>query len=132
MQRLRLLVVLAALIVGLGACGGGDDDDGGGGGGDDAAGDASGDASGSSEPADVITIKGSTFSGVETVADGATIEVRNEDGFQHTFTPDNSGDFQSAALEGGASATIEMPGPGTYSYHCNIHPSMTGEITVEG
>ena len=125
MNRLRLLVVLAALVIGLGACGGDDDDNGRSG--DGAAGDA-----GSSEPADVITIKGSAFSGVETVADGATIEIRNEDGFPHTFTPDNDGDFQSAALDGGKSATIEMPGPGTYRYHCNIHPSMTGEITVEG
>ena len=128
MSRLRLLVVLAALVIGLGACGG-DDDDGASGG--DSGGDSSG-ASGSTEPADVITIKGSAFSGVETVAEGATIEVRNEDGFPHTFTPDNDGDFQSAALEGGKSATIDMPGPGTYGYHCNIHPSMTGEITVEG
>ena len=122
MRRLWLLVLLATLVIGLGACGGGDDD-----GGADTGG-----ASGSTEPADVITIKGSAFSGVESVADGATIEVRNEDGFPHTFTPDNDGDFQSAALEGGKSATIEMPGPGTYKYHCNIHPSMTGEITVEG
>jgi plastocyanin len=124
MNRLRLLVVLAALVIGVGACGG-DGDDGGG------SGSGSGEAGGT-EPADVITIKGSAFSGVETVADGATIEVRNDDGFPHTFTPDNDGDFQSAALEGGTSATIEMPGPGTYGYHCNIHPSMTGEITVEG
>jgi plastocyanin len=33
-----------------------------------------------------------------------------------------------------ASGTAELtaPAPGTYAYHCNIHGSMTGTLTVEG
>ena len=119
MKRFLVHGVLALLVLGLGACGGGDDD----------SGDASGDGGSS---ANVITIEGSAFSGVESVPDGASVTVKNEDDFQHTFTPDTDGDFEPASLDGGASATVELPGPGTYGYHCSIHTTMTGTITVEG
>ena len=121
MRRL-LLVVPALLVLSLGACGGGGDDD-------SSAGSGVDDATTAEQ---VITIEDSAFGGVTSVPEGSEVTVENKDDFQHTFTPDKDGDFQPASLQGGASATIEMPGPGTYGYHCSIHTTMTGEITVEG
>jgi plastocyanin len=118
-----LLVVLAMVALSLGACGGGDDDDG-----STAADDGGG---GGAAATNVITIENSSFSGVTSVPDGSSVTVENKDDTQHTFTPDTAGDFQAASLNGGKSATIKMPGPGTYKYHCSIHTTMTGEITVE-
>ena len=123
MRRL-LLVLLALVALSLGACGGGGDDD------DSSAGSGADDGAASAD--NVITIEGSAFKGVTSVPDGSEVTVENKDDFQHTFTPDKDGDFQPASLQGGKSATIEMPGPGTYGYHCSIHTSMTGQITVEG
>jgi plastocyanin len=114
-----LLVAVAVLALASGACGGDDDDSGGSASGDGAAAE------------NVITIKNSAFSGVTSVPNGSSVKVENKDNTQHTFTPDNDGDFKAAALDGGKSATVDLPGPGTYKYHCAIHSSMTGEITVE-
>ena len=119
MRRRRLLAVVLGLGLLLAACGGDEGDDPGSGSG----------ASGDGEH--VITIEGSAFSGADSVPAGSTITVENEDDFQHTFTPDEDGAFEGASLDGGSSATVEAPEPGTYAYHCEIHPSMKGSFTVE-
>jgi plastocyanin len=119
----RLLVVLALLLLGSTACGGG---------GSDTKGDgAAGTTTTTSGGAAVITIKGLAFTGADTVKAKGSLTIRNEDGTRHTFTPDHAGDFQAAALEGGKSATIAMGEAGTYAYHCDIHSTMKGTITVE-
>lgn len=49
---------------------------------------------------------------------------------QHNVTFDSPG---SPADVGNSSSTTEkrvFPTTGTYSYHCSIHPSMTGAVTV--
>ena len=38
--------------------------------------------------------------------------------------------FDTGRIEPGASATITLDQPGTYTYHCNFHESMTGTIIV--
>jgi hypothetical protein len=58
------------------------------------------------------------------------VTFRNDDGEAHTFTAD-SGAFDSGVLSGGQSFTFTF-GTGTFTYHCNIHPSMRGTIAVGG
>jgi plastocyanin len=110
------LVLILAL--GVAACGGDDDDD-------------------AANPEDTggdtieVTISGSAFdpSAVDAAAGDATFAVTNDDSFQHTFTSEDL-DIDEA-LDGGSDTTVTATlEPGTYAFHCKIHPSMTGEITV--
>jgi plastocyanin len=67
-----------------------------------------------------------------TAAPGAEIEVENEGAKPHTVTADDAS-FDTDRVEPGAKATFTAPSqPGQYSYHCEIHPAMTGTLTVEG
>jgi plastocyanin len=50
----------------------------------------------------------------------------NDDGTTHTVIFSDS----SQTLNNGASYTRKFDTPGTYAYHCNIHPSMTGTVEV--
>ena len=44
---------------------------------------------------------------------------------------DNPAAFAMGPLLGGnATYSITLSAPGTYNYHCNIHPNMVGTITV--
>jgi len=63
-----------------------------------------------------------------TVAKGTTVKWRNNDAVAHTTT----GSGWNGNLASGASFSLTFSTPGTYAYHCNIHPSMTGTITVTG
>jgi plastocyanin len=42
----------------------------------------------------------------------------------------NTGLFDSGVLTAGSSYTFTFAGPGTYAYHCSIHPGMVGSITI--
>jgi plastocyanin len=65
-------------------------------------------------------------------APGAEIEVENEGAQTHTVTADDAS-FDTDRVEPGAKATFTAPTePGAYKYHCEIHPAMTGTLTVEG
>jgi plastocyanin len=44
-------------------------------------------------------------------------------------TADGNG-FGSGALAQGASFSFTFARPGTYAYHCSIHPSMHGSVVV--
>ena len=50
-------------------------------------------------------------------------------GTTHHLVSDN-GVFDSGDIAPGAGYSFTFPGPGTYSYHCSIHPTMTGTITI--
>ena len=80
---------------------------------------------------DVITIAGFAFSGVTEVAVGTTVTVVNKDGTDHTWTADD-GTFSSGNIAPGDSFEFTFDEPGTYTYACRIHPTMTGTITVTG
>ena len=85
-------------------------------------------------PADgpTIQIEGFAFSALDPVAPGTEIAVANLDGAQHTLTADD-GSFNTGGLDGGDTIAITAPdAPGTYAFVCNIHPSMTGSLTVAG
>ena len=65
-----------------------------------------------------------------TVAAGDVFSVGNDDGTTHTVTSDEGG--FDCELAGGESASILIDAaPGDYEFHCKIHPSMTGIITVQ-
>ena len=85
-------------------------------------------------PADTPTIRieGFAFDQGIQVAAGQTVQVVNVDGAPHTLTADDRS-FDTGVLSGGASGTFTAPtAPGTYSFFCELHPSMTGTFTVSG
>jgi plastocyanin len=65
------------------------------------------------------------------VAAGTTVTWTNAGAAPHTVTSD-SGAFDSGQLAPGASFSQTFDTPGTYTYHCEIHPNMTGTIVVRG
>jgi plastocyanin len=136
-RRWRAVGLALVLAAGLAACG---DDDGdvdaadttstaasGSGGSDDGYGDRSGgDATGSTVVAEDFAFSGAT------VAPGAEVAFENKDDAPHTMTADD-GAFDTGDVEGGGSEAITAPSqPGEYAFHCEIHSSMTGTLTVEG
>ena len=77
-----------------------------------------------------VTIKGFAFNPATiTVPAGTTISWTNEDGVRHTVTLD-SGATTSDALSTGATWSQTFTAAGTFPYHCSIHPSMKGSVTV--
>ena len=78
-----------------------------------------------------ITVKNFAFSpSTLHVSKGATVTVTNQDGFSHTWTADNSS--WNDPLPAGGSASRRFDTDGTFTYHCAIHPSMTGSVVVSG
>ncbi len=54
----------------------------------------------------------------------------NNHSYAHTTTSD-TGLWDSGSLDDGRQFGYTFYTPGTYAYHCTIHPSMTGTITVQ-
>lgn len=65
-----------------------------------------------------------------TVIAGATVKWTNNDSVTHTIVSD-SNMFNSGNIAPGQSFQFSFKNPGTYSYHCSIHPNMTGSIIVK-
>ena len=63
------------------------------------------------------------------VQPGDTIMWVNEGNTPHTVTSDD-GQFDSEVLNPGESFMLTFPEAGTFNYHCEIHPSMTGSVSV--
>ena len=68
-----------------------------------------------------------------TVPAGTTVRWHNGDGTTHTIEPDAAPPPQSIASigPGATSATQTIDMPGTYHYHCAIHPGMKGTLIVQ-
>jgi len=79
----------------------------------------------------IITISDFDFGEPITVEVGRTVTVFNEDGATHTWTS-TEGVFDSGDLAQGESFEFTFEEPGEYAFFCEIHPSMTGTITVTG
>jgi plastocyanin len=60
---------------------------------------------------------------------GTTVRWTNNDDAEHTVTSD-TGVFDSEDLKIGESFEYRFDVPGTYPYHCEIHPSMQGTVIV--
>lgn len=68
----------------------------------------------------------------DTVSVGQTVAWHNGDSSTHTATSNVSGAFDTGNIGGGAtSSPITMDTAGTFTYHCSLHPSMTGTLVVE-
>jgi plastocyanin len=81
-----------------------------------------------------ISIKNFAFEpSALTVKTGTTVTWVNNDGASHTIVSDTGSpaSFSSDPFTTGASYTFTFTQPGTYSYHCSIHPSMKGTVTVQ-
>ncbi len=80
--------------------------------------------------ADAVTILNFAFGPqVISVKAGTTVHWTNHDTEAHTVTS-NTGAFGSAVLQPGAGYSFTFTKPGTYHYHCTIHPFMTGMVMV--
>ena len=98
-------------------------------GGDEGGGDGGGGGGGGGAAADLVT-SGSVFapSTVTVASGGDRITITNEDGFAHTFTLDDGS--LDVALPAGETVTTEVSITADVPFHCAIHPSMTGTLTV--
>jgi plastocyanin len=77
-----------------------------------------------------VAISGFAFSPVEiTVKAGTIVRWTNNDSVTHTVVAD-SGDWASGDLAQGGIYSRVFDAPGTYTYHCGVHPSMKGTIIV--
>src|SRR4051812_11194361 len=69
-----------------------------------------------------VTIKGIAFNPTSLTAKvGDTITVKNEDGFDHSFTADD-GSFDTGKFSSGAK-TVTVNKAGTVAFHCVVHSS---------
>jgi plastocyanin len=77
-----------------------------------------------------ITIADFSFGQPRTVAVGAVVQVSNADAEAHTLTAED-GTFDTGSVDEGTVVSFTAPTvAGTYSFYCDIHPSMTGSLVV--
>ncbi|MFI5186437.1 MAG: cupredoxin family copper-binding protein [Chitinophagales bacterium] len=65
-----------------------------------------------------------------TVTPGTMVTWSNNDNMTHTVTADDNS-FDSGNIGAGSSFAKTFSIAGTYTYHCSIHPSMTGAVVVK-
>lgn len=115
----RRIAFLAVLILSIAACGGDSTD-------------TVSATGGGGESTATVTIDNFEFVASElTVGVGTTVTWRNVQAANHTVTGDD-GEFDSADLPEGAEFSQIFDTAGTFTYHCEIHPTMTGTVIVEG
>jgi plastocyanin len=51
-------------------------------------------------------------------------------GVTHRLVSDDGTSFSSGNIPPNGTFVATLNGPGTYVYHCTIHPAMTGTVTV--
>lgn len=77
-----------------------------------------------------VSIKNMAFNpGSVSVTTGATVTWTNSDTTIHTVTADD-GSFNSGNIAVGATYNKVFSTAGTFSYHCTLHPEMTGKVVV--
>ena len=78
-----------------------------------------------------VQIKGFAFNPpVLTISKGDTVRWTNKDSAPHTATADDNA-FTTDTLQTGQSGQITFDKPGTYAYHCAIHPNMKAKVVVQ-
>jgi plastocyanin len=60
---------------------------------------------------------------------GGKVIWQNEDTAPHTATADD-GSFDTGTIEKGKLGSVTFKEPGTFTYHCEIHPTMHGTVEV--
>ena len=64
-----------------------------------------------------------------TIEAGGKVIWKNRDSAEHTATLDD-GSFDSGPLAEDKLKSQSFKEPGTYAYHCELHPEMTGTVEV--
>ncbi|HUD20703.1 MAG TPA: plastocyanin/azurin family copper-binding protein [Candidatus Saccharimonadales bacterium] len=79
-----------------------------------------------------VSIMGMAFQPADiTVAAGTAVTWTNNDTVAHTVTEsDGQTGPTSGTLNPGQTYTFTFANAGTFAYHCTIHSSMTGTVTV--
>lgn len=67
-----------------------------------------------------------------TVAVGTTVEWTNATDAPHTVTSDTGSTLASPTIDPKGTFSFTFTQPGTYSYHCTLHPYMKATIVVTG
>jgi plastocyanin len=67
-----------------------------------------------------------------TVKAGTKVTFVNHDATAHTATAAGVLRFDTGTLKAGASGSVTLTKPGSYSYICQFHPFMKATITVTG
>ncbi|HEX2039431.1 MAG TPA: cupredoxin family copper-binding protein [Acidimicrobiales bacterium] len=79
-----------------------------------------------------VAIRGFAFDPANTrVTTGDTVRWTNHDSASHTVTGDTDLTFRSGVLTQGQVYERTFQTAGSFPYHCDIHPSMRGTVTVE-
>jgi plastocyanin len=60
---------------------------------------------------------------------GGKVTWQNEDTAPHTATADD-GSFDTGTIDKGKLGSATFKEPGTFTYHCEIHPTMHGTVEV--
>ena len=76
-----------------------------------------------------VQIAGFAFSPAAIITAGTTVTWTNEDSTPHKVVADD-GSFISGTLNPGDTFSFTFQNAGIFSYHCGIHASMKGSITV--
>ena len=84
-------------------------------------------------PADLnVSIKNFAFNKASmTIAQGTKVAWTNNDATSHTVTSDDGTSFNSGPIAPGQTFSYTFNTLGTFTYHCSIHPTMTGSIVVK-
>jgi plastocyanin len=146
--RASLGSLLIVLVLALAACGGGDDEtttetvpseqggaaapESGGGAesGEEEAGGSEPAPSGEARRSEKVEIVEFTYQpDPVVVAAGGKVIWQNEDTAPHTATADD-GSFDTGTLEKGKLKSETFKEPGTFTYFCQIHPTMHGTVEV--
>ena len=78
----------------------------------------------------IVIIQNFAFNPSEiNVSVGEKITWINKDSYEHTVSLDDG--LYNMGIKPGESISTMFDTAGTYTYHCSIHPSMKGKITVK-
>jgi plastocyanin len=79
-----------------------------------------------------VTISGFAFNpDTITIPKETSVIWTNMDTAPHTIVSDTGSEIDSNSIAKGETYVHTFNTPGTYTYHCGIHPSMKGTVIVE-
>lgn len=78
----------------------------------------------------MVDIKDFMYEGGMNVKPGEQVMVTNDDPEAHTLTSDQAGMFAVTVAPDQTAMFVAPTKPGSYSYHCDFHSNMHGELVV--
>jgi plastocyanin len=81
-------------------------------------------------PPGAMNLGTNAFGSPVTVRNGSTVTWTNDDSLTHNISADG-GLFNSGTLAPDRNFNFTFATNGTFPYHCNIHTTMRGSITVQ-